>query len=170
MDPTVPSIEIAQHAHAFSIRRPDGKMDARARTEGDPMRAEFVERARVRTLAEQVQIELGQHPSVSVRIVDLAYLAIMEGDAKTVGHVGDVGTLRYLEETSWMTSLHFHSPRACYQLDAARRRLQRSHDTLRAIVERDRMRAEQPERIAARRADKRGDLRFVQGAGARDCH
>ena len=38
---------------------------------GDAVRAELLERAVVRALAEQVQIEIGEHAAVAVRIVDL---------------------------------------------------------------------------------------------------
>ena len=39
--------------------------------DGDAVRAELLERAVVRALAEQVQIEVGEHAAVAVRIVDL---------------------------------------------------------------------------------------------------
>ena len=38
----------------------------------DAVRAELLEGAVVRALAEQVQVEVGQHPAVAIRIVDLA--------------------------------------------------------------------------------------------------
>ena len=39
--------------------------------DGDAVRAELLERAVVRAFAEQVQIEIGEHAAVAIRIVDL---------------------------------------------------------------------------------------------------
>ena len=48
------------------------------------MRAQLLEGAIVRALAEQVQIEVAQHPAVAIRIVNLDHVAAAERDAKPV--------------------------------------------------------------------------------------
>ena len=71
VDAAVPAVEVADDADAIGVRRPHREVHAGRRPDGDAMRAELLERAVVRALAEQVQIEVGQHAAVAVRIVDL---------------------------------------------------------------------------------------------------
>ena len=71
VDAAVPAVEIADHAHALGVRRPDREVHAGGRCRRDAVRAELLERAMVRPFAEQVQIEIGEHPAVTIRIVDL---------------------------------------------------------------------------------------------------
>ena len=46
--------------------------------EADAVRAELLERPVVRAFAEQMQIEVGEHAAVAVRIVDLDLMAVGE--------------------------------------------------------------------------------------------
>ena len=67
----VPPVEVADHADAIGVRRPHGEVHAGRRADRDPVRAELLEDAMVRAFAEQVQIEIGEHAAVAIRIVDL---------------------------------------------------------------------------------------------------
>ena len=84
VDAAVPPVEVADDADAIGVRRPDREVHAGRRADGDAMRAELLERAVVRPLAEQVQIEVGQHAAVAVRIVDLDDVVAGIGDAQAV--------------------------------------------------------------------------------------
>jgi len=68
---SVPRVEIADHAHAIRIGSPDGEVHAGGRADRRPMRAELFERAMMRPFAQQMQIEVGEHAAVAVRVVDL---------------------------------------------------------------------------------------------------
>ena len=58
---SVPGVEVADHADAFRIRRPDREVHTVADAMGDAAGAQLLERLEVRALAEQVQIETGEH-------------------------------------------------------------------------------------------------------------
>ena len=67
----VPAVEVADDADAIGVGRPHREVHAGRAADRDAVRAELVERAMVRAFAEQVQIEIGEHAAVAIRIVDL---------------------------------------------------------------------------------------------------
>ena len=67
----VPRVEVADHAHPLGAWRPDGEVHAGGRADLPPVRTQDLEGAMMRALAEQVQVELGEHAAVAVGIVHL---------------------------------------------------------------------------------------------------
>ncbi len=132
-DPAVPAVEVADDAHAIGGRRPHREVHARRRADGHAVGAELLERAMVGALAEQVQVEVGQHLAVAVRIVDLDAVV-----GVAVGAIGDpqaiVGGLlarqARLEEPGRVPQGHRQERAGAGRadLDRPRRRLQRPHD------------------------------------------
>ncbi len=83
-DAAVPAVEVADHADAIRVGRPHREMHAGGRALRDAVRAELLERAVVGALAEQVQIEIGQHAAVAIRIVELDLLIAGVGDPQAI--------------------------------------------------------------------------------------
>jgi hypothetical protein len=71
VDPSVPPVEVADDADAIGVRRPHGEMNPDGCAHADAMSAELLERAQLRALAEEMQIEIGQHAAVPIGIVDV---------------------------------------------------------------------------------------------------
>ena len=133
VDAAVPAVEVADEAHAIGVRRPHGEVHAGRRPDGDAVRAELLERAMVRALAEQVQIEIGQHAAVAVRIVDLdAMVGVAVGaigdPQAVVGRLSSTGAPRRARPGAAGSSAGARRSRASADLDRPRRRLQRPHD------------------------------------------
>ena len=80
----VPAVEVADDADALGVRRPHREVHADRRPDADAMRAELLERAVMRALAEQVQVEVAEHAAVAIRIVDLDDVAAGERDAQPI--------------------------------------------------------------------------------------
>ena len=144
--------------------------------DGDAVRAELLERAVVRALAEQVQIEVGEHAAVAVRIVDLDDVIAgkrQRGDdsrQSTRGRPACRPSTTSLEDARRIALRHRHAARrsrpAGRSIDS-RRRLERADDEPRPARPRA---AEHRERIAVRPADERVE-RGVDGAAFwRDRH
>ena len=72
--PPVPGIEVADHADASCIGGEHHEGDAGDAVEHQRMRAELVIEAHMRALAEQIEIEIGQHRRKSVGILDLDHV------------------------------------------------------------------------------------------------
>ena len=70
MDATVPPVEVADDAHAPRVGRPHGEVHARPHAVRHRPRAEPIEGAHVRAFGKQVLIEVGQHRTVAIRIVE----------------------------------------------------------------------------------------------------
>ena len=148
----------------------------------DAVRAELLEDAVVRALAEQVQIEIGEHAAVAIRIVDLDDLIAGIGDPQAIvgrdavrstGHVRDcpasavAGVVRASEPDLEDPGRIASSPSARSapvddepQLDRPRRRLKGADDDRAGLVG---VRTEHRERIALRAADERGDRLVDRG-------
>jgi len=73
-DAAVPGVEVADHADAIRVRRPHREMHPRGAALHDTVRAQLLERGSA-SLAQQMQIVVGQHPAIAVRIVDLDRLS-----------------------------------------------------------------------------------------------
>ena len=89
--------------------------------DGDAVSAELFEHTEMRPLAEQMQIEIGQHAAVPVRVVDLDHVVARIRDAKPViGRAGWLGgVLRQadlfdpdLEQSRRIALHHRHQHRA----------------------------------------------------------
>ena len=75
MHTSVPPVEIPDDAEAISVGRPDREMHPGRGPDTDAVRAEALERPVVRAFPEQMQVEVRQHPSVTVRIVNLEHVS-----------------------------------------------------------------------------------------------
>ena len=75
MPAAVPVIEIADDAHASCVRRPDGKACAADTLHFQAVRAQGGVNAHVRTLAEQVQVDVAERRREPVRVFELAGFA-----------------------------------------------------------------------------------------------
>ena len=71
MDAAVPAVEVADDADARGVRRPDREVHAGGAAERHRVRAELVVDAGVLAFAEQIEVVVGEHPPVAIRIVDL---------------------------------------------------------------------------------------------------
>ena len=72
MHAAVPAVEVADHAHALRVGRPHGEVHAGDAADRHHVRAELLPRAKVRALAEQVQVEVGEDLTELIGIDDLA--------------------------------------------------------------------------------------------------
>ena len=70
MPAAVPAVEVADHADAIRVGRPDREVHAGRAADRHRVRAELVVDAGVLALAEQVEVEVGEHAAVAIRIVD----------------------------------------------------------------------------------------------------
>ncbi len=84
MGQPMPAVEVADDAHPIGVGGPDREVRAGGVADRQRPRAELLEGAVVRALAEQVQIELAHHLPVAIRIVDLAHEAFGLGDAQAI--------------------------------------------------------------------------------------
>ena len=115
MRAAVPLIEIPHHAHALRGRRPDREVHAGGGADGQAVRAELLEGAMMRPLAEQVEVVFRQHPAVAIRVVHLERRPAVRRDLQAI--VGNVGTLGKLD-------LHLEQPlgtQPSHRLDQAGR-------------------------------------------------
>ena len=82
--PAVPAVEVADHADSLGVRRPDREVDAVGLADSHQVRAKLVVNARVLALREQVDVVLGDHPSVAVRVIDLRGDSAREVDPQAI--------------------------------------------------------------------------------------
>ena len=104
--PAIPPVEVADHAHALGVGRPDGENDPCGAAVFDDVCAELVVRAEVVAFVEELQIEVAQDGQKAVRIAALAGLAVFVHDTDLVredllrpGELGleEIGALQPLE-------------------------------------------------------------------------
>jgi hypothetical protein len=163
VDTAVPPVEVADHADAIGVRRPHGEVDAGRRADLEAMRSELVERAVMRPFAEQVQIEVGQHTPVPIRVVHHDNVVAGIGDAKTV--IGRAAFHARFEHPGRIAPVHRDRPHGLavrdeQEIDRARRRLEGADDD-RAVL---RVRTKDGKRIAMVAADQ-GRNRRVERSG-----
>ena len=65
----VPIVEIADHAHALRVRRPDGEVNSLLIANRPQMRTEFLVKLEMISFGEKMQIHLAHDRSVAIRIV-----------------------------------------------------------------------------------------------------
>ena len=82
----VPEIEVAHHAHALRVRRPDGEMHAAHARHFAHVRAQFFVFLVMRAFARKIQIVIGEQRREGVRVERLERVAVgeMELDAISV--------------------------------------------------------------------------------------
>ena len=137
-------------------------MNARRVADGDAVRAELLERTIMRPLAQQMQIEVCEHPAVTVRIVDLDDDVAGIGDVQAIIGRLTAGDER-LEHAVRFAPRH-RTPLAVgrqHEVDRSRGRVERANDEpLASFVA---VRAEHGERIAMLAAGKRGQRGVERG-------
>ncbi len=84
MAPSVPVVEIAQHAHLPRVRRPDRERRAVDTVDRRRVRTEFLEDAQVVSLDQQMNVQLAEHRSEPVRVLEVVLLAVVGLDAKAI--------------------------------------------------------------------------------------
>ena len=134
---SVPAVEVADQADAIGIGRPHREVHADGRADSETVGAELLEDPKVPALAEQVEIEIAEHTSVPVRIVNLDHViagkretkAVIEG-ARIGGHARRRGLDHRLEETGRPARGHRHqlARRGQPELDRAGGGMERPHD------------------------------------------
>ena len=77
MDAAVPAIEVTNNADALGARGPNGKVNAANAFEGEEMRAEFLVRVVMASLAHEIQIKLCENTRESVGVVDFERFAVV---------------------------------------------------------------------------------------------
>src|SRR3546814_11488994 len=70
----VPAVEVAHHADALRVGRPDGEAHAFDAFDAARMRAELLEDAAVRPLGHQVKVELAEERREAVGVLEVARL------------------------------------------------------------------------------------------------
>ena len=104
--PAIPAVEVADHAHALGVGRPDGEDDARGAAVLDDVGAELLIRAEVVALVEKLQVEVAQDGQEAVRVATLAGQAVLVQNADLVGEdllrsgelgLKEIGALQPLE-------------------------------------------------------------------------
>ncbi len=68
MDAAIPAVEIAHHAHALRIRRPDREINAVHAADLAQLRAEFLLELEMIALRKKMQIHLAHDRAVAIRI------------------------------------------------------------------------------------------------------
>jgi hypothetical protein len=128
-------------------------MHAARAAEVDAVRPQLLEHPVMRALAEQVEIEIGEHLAVAIRIVAFDHVIARIGDSQPV--IGARLVDAKLIQAGRVALLHRADRAARHQLqfDALGRRVERAHHR-HAVVE---MRTEERERVAMIAADERGD-------------
>src|SRR5262252_6371285 len=76
MAPTIPAIKVAHHAHSPRARCPHQERDTGHAVENDTVRAKFLVGAVVRTLGQEMTVEVAQERRESVGVVDLGDMAV----------------------------------------------------------------------------------------------
>ena len=125
------------------------------------MRAEFIERLEVRAFTEQVDVEVGQHRTVAIRIVDLAGQSVGPQQPHAVIERGARrGRNDDFEEALWMNALEGRVPgmAGLAQLDGADIRAKDANGEAGGGV----VRTEDRERIRMHAAGDRVGLRARQ--------
>src|SRR6185436_2890031 len=80
----VPAIEVADDPDAARVRRPDGEGDAVDALVGSWMRAQDVIQPLVRSLGDEVEVDLADRRPEAIRIVALPGLAVGEGESLAI--------------------------------------------------------------------------------------
>ncbi len=84
MHAPIPAVEIAHHANAQRVRRPNRKMHPAQPGDLPNMRAHLFVEHLVRAFAEQVQVEIGKQRRKSVRVGNFAAVAVVPADAQAI--------------------------------------------------------------------------------------
>ena len=85
VEAAIPGIEIANHADALGIRRPDGEAGARDAVDGAQLRSEFVVNTAFVAFAKQVQVGFAQCRQEGIGITGAAYVSAVIGDHQVIG-------------------------------------------------------------------------------------
>src|SRR3546814_8004744 len=80
----VPAVEVAHHADALRVGRPDGEAHAFDAFDAARMRAELLEDAAVRPLGHQVKVELAEERREAVGVLDVPR-RVAEARAQPIG-------------------------------------------------------------------------------------
>ncbi len=80
MGRAVPVVEVADHAHAPGVGRPDGEAGALDALVGHRVRAQRVPQLLVPALADQVQVQLAEGGQEAVRVVDLDLVVVVRDE------------------------------------------------------------------------------------------
>ncbi len=87
MDAAIPEIEIADHADAAGVRRPDREINAAFAADLAQMRAKFVVEPLVISLGEKVQIDLAHDRPIAVGIAQQLLGAVESDDFHEIGKI-----------------------------------------------------------------------------------
>src|SRR5205823_13486675 len=97
--PAIPAVEIADHADALRIRRPDREVNAVDATDVAQMRPEMFVELQMISLREQMQIDFAHDKSVAVGIADERGRSIPAGEMNAVIDVAFHSRQRGLEKS-----------------------------------------------------------------------
>ena len=99
VNPPVPAVEIANHAHALCIGSPDREVNAQVFTDLPSMRAEFFVEPPVLSLPEEVQIDFAHDHAVGIRIARNLFATVPAFDLEGVRNVARTFLQCGLEKT-----------------------------------------------------------------------
>ncbi len=84
MPPAIPVVEIANHADALGVRRPDREIDTSNSAVGHDVGTEPLVVAEMRTFAQEVKVEVGQRRPEAVGVDEFPAMPFVVLDAKPV--------------------------------------------------------------------------------------
>ncbi len=162
VDAAIPEIEIADHADAAGIRRPDREINSALAADLAQMRAKLVVKLLVISLREQVAIDLAHDRPVAVGIAQELLRAVKRNHLHEVGKIGRFVRHSRLVKPLDMEPLGRENLLLVFRrhdLDLLRLRAKNAHDQVIARL----MRTEDLERIGMGSMQKGGDLVRVDG-------
>jgi len=106
VDASVPAVEVADHADAVSVGRPDGEVDAAHAVHLAGVRAQLAVRLGVAPLAEKVQVVFGQQRAEGIRIGKRLLQAGVSLPLEMVAQAGPAAPHTGLKEAAFMQALH----------------------------------------------------------------
>ncbi len=113
MDAAIPAIEIAHHAHAVRVRRPDREIDAVHSADVAQLRAELLPELEIVALGKEMQIHLAHDRPVAIRVARHLLALVPRDHAHLVIQLPRFPRQHRLEKTLGMQPIgrHFLSAR-----------------------------------------------------------
>ena len=98
VQPPVPGVEVADHAHGLGVGGPDRERDPAHPVQREDVRAHAAPQLLVAALAREVQVDLAQRRQERVRVAQVDGEPVVVRDPQAVGVGGGSVLQRYLEE------------------------------------------------------------------------
>jgi serine O-acetyltransferase len=168
MHAAIPVVEIADHAGALRIRRPDRKIDAAHAANRPELRAELLIDLEVIALGEKVQVDLAHERAVAIRILHDLLGTIVSDRAHLVVAVASRSRQHRLEKAFGMQTIGGDFLPSARRSDAHLLCVWAKHPDDEIIAHA--VRTQNPERIRVRAREKRVHFVDRQAEDFEGCH